>query len=151
MYDCIVIGAGPSGMMAAATASKFNKRIAIIDQNPQLGRKMRLSGGGRCNITNNKGIQEFINHLPNKNGRFLYHALYTFGPKQIMDYFTNRGVSLKIEDHNRVFPESNRSLDFIMALERELKTNQVEIVLETSVDELIYSDDIIRVKTNRGT
>lgn len=127
MYDGIIVGGGPAGMMAAITAATYGKRIALIEQNPELGRKMRLTGGGRCNITNNKTVHDFIDHLPTRNGRFLYHALQVFGPRQIMDYFTSRGVPLKVEDHDRVFPVSNRSLDLIMALERDLKSHRVDL------------------------
>ncbi|HEY8436074.1 MAG TPA: NAD(P)/FAD-dependent oxidoreductase [Haloplasmataceae bacterium] len=150
MYDGIIVGGGPAGMMAAITAATYGKRIALIEQNPELGRKMRLTGGGRCNITNNKTVHDFIDHLPTRNGRFLYHALQVFGPRQIMDYFTSRGVPLKVEDHDRVFPVSNRSLDLIMALERDLKSRRVDLFLATRVESISNTDSIKTIKTNRG-
>ena len=150
MFDCIVIGAGPSGMMAALVASSYGKTVLLIDQNPTLGRKMRLSGGGRCNITNNKDIEAFIRSLPNKNGRFLYNALHQFGPRQIIDFFTERGVPLKVEDHDRVFPKSDRSSDFIERLENELVRHQVKFSLETKVLDVTIDGDIKHIHSDRG-
>lgn len=150
MYDCIVIGAGPSGMMAAICASKNNKKTLLLEKNNILGKKMSLTGGRRCNITNLKDNDSFINNLPTKNGRFLYSSLNNFGPKEIYQYFNNLGIKLKEVDNNRIFPISNNALDFIDALHQELIKNNVVIKLNTEVID-ISKDNHFLVKTKNKT
>ncbi|HEY8364220.1 MAG TPA: NAD(P)/FAD-dependent oxidoreductase [Haloplasmataceae bacterium] len=133
MYDCIIVGAGPSGMMCAIKASEKNKKVLLIDKNPYLGKKMSLTGGGRCNITNLKDPNDFIEHLPTKNGRFLYSALSKFNPNDIFHFFEELGVTLKVENDDRVFPKSDKALDLITALHKKLIDNKVELKLATEV------------------
>lgn len=137
MRQIIIIGGGPSGMMSAISAKQHHPdaNVILIDRGKRLGTKLRLSGGGRCNVTADVSIQEVIEHVP-KNGKFLYSALNNFNPKDIMKFFPENGTPLKIEDHHRVFPESNKSHDIAAALIRRLETLNVKIYHETSVTDL---------------
>lgn len=128
MYDVIVIGAGPAGVMASIVSSSQNKKVLLIEKNDIIGKKLSLTGGGRCNLTNLKSINDFIKEIP-VNNKMLYSALNQFGPQDIYDYFTNLGVPLKVEDDNRVFPMSNKSKSIIDALYNQLKANDVIIHL----------------------
>lgn len=105
-YDVIVIGGGPSGLMAAISAAEKNKRVLLIEKGPKLGRKLIMSGGGRCNVTNRRPAEEIIKHIPG-NGRFLYSAFHAFDNEDIIRFFERLGVALKEEDHGRMFPVSN--------------------------------------------
>ena len=109
----IVIGAGPAGMMAAVEAAK-NHEVVLIDGNDKLGKKLYITGKGRCNVTNGKDIWEFFDFIPG-NPHFLYSSLYTFTNKDTMDFLENQGVKLKVERGDRVFPESDKSSDIISA------------------------------------
>ena len=151
MYDVIVIGAGPAGMMCAVTASQNHKKVLLIDKNNQLGKKMRLSGGGRCNITNLKETKEFIKHLPLKDGRFLYSALNQFSPELIYQFFENLNVPLKLENEGRVFPISNKAIDFVEALQKELDKNKVEVKLNTEIVDINLNEEIKTVYTPNQT
>jgi predicted Rossmann fold flavoprotein len=150
MYDVIVIGAGPAGMMASISASTRNKKVLLIDKNDKVGKKMELTGGSRCNVINLKSIKDFINEIP-VNNKVLYSSLNQFGPQDIFDYFVKIGVPLKIEDNDRVFPVSNKSKTIIDALENQLKINNVVINLNEVV-EAIENHDIYKiVTTNKNT
>lgn len=143
MYQTIVIGGGPSGLMAAISASMNKKKVLLIDKKDQLGRKLQISGGGRCNVTNNVTHEELIKHLPG-NGKFLYSAFNTFDNYAIIEYFENLGVALKEEDHGRMFPKSNNAKDVVNALKNQLVKNQVEVRTTTKVDSLIIEDNQIK-------
>lgn len=150
MFDAIIIGAGPSGLMCAITLGSYKKKVLLIEKNEMIGKKMRLTGGGRCNITNLKDVHTFINSLPIKSGRFLYHALTNFGPKDIWDFFEKRGVPLKVEDNDRVFPKSNRALDFLEVFEQEIRNNNITLLTSTEVTDLKITDNIKTVYTTKG-
>ncbi len=150
MYDVIVIGAGPAGMMASISAATSNKKVLLIDKNDKVGKKMALTGGSRCNVINLKSTKEFINEIP-VNNKMLYSALNQFGPQDIFDYFIKIGVPLKIEDNDRVFPISNKSKTIIDALESQLKINNVFINLNEVVDSIENCDTYKIVKTNKNT
>lgn len=145
MYDVIVIGAGPAGLMASITASKNNKKVLLIEKNNDIGKKLSITGGGRCNLTNNKPINTFISELNNK---FLYSSLSNFGPKEIIKYFNNLNVELKEEEDNKIFPVSNKSKTIIDALKYEL--NDVELKLNEYVISIEIKDDLKIIKTNNG-
>jgi ribulose 1,5-bisphosphate synthetase/thiazole synthase len=98
MSKVIVVGGGPSGMMAALTASK-NHDVILIERNNELGKKLKLTGGGRCNITNNRDIEDFFDKIVN-NKKFLYSSLYTFTNKDLLDYFSSKNLEYKVEDFN---------------------------------------------------
>ena len=143
MYETIVIGGGPSGLMAAISASENNKKVLLIDKKDQLGRKLQISGGGRCNVTNNVSHDELIKHIPG-NGKFLYSAFNTFDNYSIIRYFENLGVALKEEDHGRMFPKSNNAKDVVNALKEQLIKNQVEVKTTTKVTSLWIEDNTIK-------
>jgi len=146
MYDVIVIGAGPSGMMACISARENNKRVLLIEKNNRVGIKLELTGGGRCNLTNLKSIDNFIKEIP-VNNKFLYSAITKFGPEEIYKYFKDLGVDLKVEDEDRVFPTSNKSKNIIDALYNELIKNNVEVHLNESVLNINSNKE---VTTNKG-
>ena len=103
-------------MMAAIAASKSNK-VILIEKNDKLGKKLFITGKGRCNVTNNKDISEFFDYIPT-NPHFLYSALYTFTNEDTIKFFNERGVKLKVERGGRVFPKSDKSSDIIKAFEK---------------------------------
>jgi predicted Rossmann fold flavoprotein len=150
MIDVTIIGAGPSGMMAAITASSYGKKVILCDKNPDIGKKMKLSGGGRCNITNYKDNNLFIQNLPTQNGRFLFSSLSNFGPFDIYQFFEEHKVPLKIEKDDKVFPQSDKSSDFIEALRREMQHNGVKLNLETEVIAISKQEDGFLINTNKG-
>lgn len=125
-YDVIVIGAGAAGCMAAGTAAENGKNVLLIERNDKIGRKVMITGKGRCNVTNACSLlNELIENIP-VNGRFLYGALSRFMPFDTMDFFENLGVTLKIERGNRVFPESDKAVDIVDALNKYLKMTGVK-------------------------
>ncbi len=115
--DLVVIGGGPSGMLCAIRAAERGKKVVILDDNRQLGRKLRITGKGRCNLTNNCDTKTILQNIPG-DGRFLYSALSRFGPQEVMAYFSGLGVPLKTERGNRVFPVSDNANDIADALVR---------------------------------
>lgn len=157
-FDVIVIGAGPSGMMAAGTAAKNSMNVLIIERNNRVGKKLMITGKGRCNITNNCDIDTVINSVP-CNGKFLYSALSRFSPKDTMKFFESLGLELKTERGNRVFPSSDRAIDVVNAMEKFIKQSGCNILndrvssliiegnkikgVKTYSDKIIYSDNVI--------
>lgn len=124
-YDVIVIGAGAAGCMAAGTAAENGKKVLVLERNDRIGRKVMITGKGRCNVTNACSLlNELIENVP-VNGRFLYGAFSRFMPFDTMDFFEGLGVQLKIERGNRVFPESDKAVDIVDALQRYLTQNGV--------------------------
>ncbi|WP_372907056.1 aminoacetone oxidase family FAD-binding enzyme, partial [Rossellomorea marisflavi] len=138
-YDVIVIGGGPSGLMASIAAAEKGSRVLLIDKGTKLGRKLAISGGGRCNVTNRLPVDEIIKHIPG-NGRFLYSAFSEFSNEDIISFFENLGIALKEEDHGRMFPVSNRAMDVVEALLDQMKRLNVQIRTSTAVDEILYED-----------
>ncbi|MGJ7036381.1 NAD(P)/FAD-dependent oxidoreductase [Anoxybacillus eryuanensis] len=139
MYDVVVIGGGPSGLMAAIAAGEQGGRVLLIDKGDKLGRKLAISGGGRCNVTNRKPIDELIQHIPG-NGRFLYGAFSLFNNEDIIHFFERLGVPLKEEDHGRMFPVSDSAQSVVQALLHELKRLHVDIRVHTPVKDIEYKD-----------
>ena len=109
MSKIVIIGAGPAGMMAAITAGKEHE-VVLLDGNERIGKKLFITGKGRCNVTNDKDLSDFFDYIPG-NPQFLYSALYTFTNKDTIDFFENQDISLKVERGGRVFPESDKSSD----------------------------------------
>ncbi|ASA97609.1 NAD(FAD)-utilizing dehydrogenase [Anoxybacillus flavithermus TNO-09.006] len=138
-YDVIVIGGGPSGLMAAIAAGERSKRVLLLDKGDKLGRKLAISGGGRCNVTNRRPVDELIQHIPG-NGRFLYGAFSMFNNEDIIRFFERLGVPLKEEDHGRMFPVSDSAQSVVQALLRELKRLRVDIRVHTPVKDIEYKD-----------
>ena len=150
-FDVIVIGGGPAGMMAAISASNNKKSVLIIEKNAELGKKLLMTGGGRCNITNTKyDIKEFI-ELFGKNGKFLYPSLNNFSIDDTIKFFNDNGVETKIED-GKVFPESDRSYDVLNLLLYILDKNNVTILKGKAVNEIIRKDNAIeKIKLDDGS
>lgn len=113
-YGCIIIGGGAAGLMAAYTAAKSGKKVLLFERNDRLGRKLAITGKGRCNVTNNCTDEEFFANIP-VGGKFLYSAYSGFGCRDTMDFFESRGVLLKTERGNRVFPVSDKAGDIVSA------------------------------------
>ena len=109
MIDGIVIGGGPAGMFAAITAAKQGERVLLLEKNDRLGKKLLITGKGRCNVTNHTNAQGVLENIP-RNSRFLYSAMAAFPPEKIEAFFEEQGCALKVERGNRVFPDpANRS------------------------------------------
>ncbi|WP_397539662.1 NAD(P)/FAD-dependent oxidoreductase [Rummeliibacillus pycnus] len=150
MYDVIVIGGGPSGLMAAIAAGTAKKKVLLLEKGQKLGRKLAISGGGRCNVTNRLPIDEIVKHIPG-NGRFLYSPFTVYNNEDIITFFEGLGVALKEEDHGRMFPVSNRAQDVVDAMLRELDRLKVEIRQNTPVAKLLMNEEkIIGVRLNDG-
>ncbi|MFS0613942.1 NAD(P)/FAD-dependent oxidoreductase [Lederbergia ruris] len=139
MYDVIVIGGGPSGLMASIAAAEYQAKVLLIDKGHKLGKKLAISGGGRCNVTNRLPLDEIIRHIPG-NGRFLYSAFSIFNNEDIIAFFENLGIALKEEDHGRMFPVSNRAQSVVDALLTRMSELEVEVRLDTSVQEVLYEE-----------
>lgn len=129
-FDVIVVGGGAAGMMAAGVAAQNGLRTLLLEKNDRLGRKLRITGKGRCNVVNNCDVPAVIASVP-VNGRFLYSAVSRFTPQDTMRFFENLGVPLKTERGNRVFPESDFAADIVDALKRYCVTNGVRVQTET--------------------
>lgn len=149
-YDVIVIGAGTSGMMAAVSAAEHGAKTLLLEKNKRLGKKLLLTGGGRCNVTNNRSKEEVIAHIPG-NGKFLFSAFSQFDNHQIMAFFEEHGVHLKEEDHGRMFPVSNRSKSVVNCLSEQLEQLHVTIKTEASVKNILAENNqITGVELNSG-
>ena len=139
MSKVIVVGAGAAGMMAAYFAAKNKNKVTLIEKNEKTGKKIYITGKGRCNITNACDVEDlFANVMSNK--KFLYSAFYGFTNSDVIDFFENHGIKTKIERGNRVFPVSDHSSDVISALERALKEQNVDILLNTCVEKIECAD-----------
>ena len=137
----VVAGAGAAGMMAAITAARAGGRVTLVEPNEKVGRKLYITGKGRCNVTNASDVQAVMANIP-RNGKFLYSALSRFTPKDTMEFFTALGVPLKTERGNRVFPASDKAADIIDALFFELRRLGVEL-LHDRVTDLVIRDESI--------
>ncbi|MBQ7001424.1 MAG: NAD(P)/FAD-dependent oxidoreductase [Oscillospiraceae bacterium] len=125
-YDGIVIGGGPAGMFAAITAAKNGQKVLLLERNDRLGKKLLITGKGRCNVTNDCSEQEVLQNTP-RNGRFLYSAMTAFPPAKIKAFFEENGCPLKTERGNRVFPVSDRSQSVLECLQRQLRRQNVTV------------------------
>ena len=124
-YDGIVIGGGPAGMFAAITAAQQGQKVLLLERNDRLGKKLLITGKGRCNVTNDCSSQEILQNVP-KNGRFLYSAMNAFPPERIKAFFEDAGCPLKTERGNRVFPVTDRSQSILDALQKVMRNAGVE-------------------------
>jgi len=138
-YNVIVIGGGTAGLMASVAASSNGAKVLLIDKGDRLGRKLGISGGGRCNVTNNKEIDELIKNIPG-NGRFLHSALATFGNRDIIAFFENLGIKLKEEDNGRMFPVTDKAKSVVDALIHKIKSSGVAIRTNCPVDKVLFEN-----------
>ena len=149
-YDGIVIGGGPAGMFAAITAANRGQKVLLLERNDRLGKKLLITGKGRCNVTNDCSGQEVLQNTP-RNGKFLYSAMNAFPPEKAMAFFEENGCALKTERGNRVFPVTDKSQSVLECLQKELRRQQV-VVKTARVKEIITEAGIARgVRTQNET
>ena len=149
MADVVVIGGGPAGIMAAITAAK-NNNVVLLEGNDRIGKKLFITGKGRCNVTNAKEISEFFDYIPG-NPYFLYSSLYTFTNEDTINFFESQGIRLKTERGGRIFPHSDKSSDIIKGLNNGLKEAKVNIKLNSKVTNIIMDKSkIVAVEINNS-
>ena len=137
-YDGIIIGGGPAGMFAAITAAKQGAKVLLLERNDRLGKKLLITGKGRCNVTNNCTAQEVLQNTP-RNGRFLFSAMTAFPPEKTMAFFEENGCALKTERGNRVFPVTDKAYSILECLQSELRRSGVT-VKTARVKEILTED-----------
>lgn len=142
MAKVIVVGAGPAGTMAALSASKKNE-VILIDRNNEIGKKLKLTGGGRCNITNNRSMERFLEKIVT-NKKFLYSALYTFSNEDLLLYFKNNDLEYKVEYDEKVYTKSDRAEEVIEVLKRDLIKNDVRTLYNTKIEDLIVEEGKVK-------
>lgn len=146
----LIIGAGPAGMMAAIAAADKGAQVILLEKNEKLGKKLYITGKGRCNITNSCPTQDFFDNVVS-NPKFLYSAIYTFDQSAVCGFLEGEGLRLKEERGQRIFPESDKSSDVIKTLERALKKRNVQIRLNTCADRVATDENgFSRVITSKG-
>ncbi|MDE5764356.1 MAG: NAD(P)/FAD-dependent oxidoreductase [Ruminococcus sp.] len=140
MTDTIIIGAGASGAFSAVLSARLGKNVLLFERNEKIGRKLRITGKGRCNVTNNSPVEEHMKNIP-VNSRFMYSAFSAFSAEDTMNFFEELGVPLKTERGNRVFPVSDNAGDIVDSLEREIRRLGVKVI-HKRVESLIIEDGI---------
>lgn len=153
MSKVLIIGGGAAGMMAGVFAARNHHEVHILEKNEKLGKKVFITGKGRCNVTNACDTEELFPAMMS-NPKFLYSGFYSFTPQDVMEFFEEAGVPLKVERGNRVFPQSDHSSDIIRALERELKKAGAKIHFHTAVKEIVKeseTDSVTGVILTDGT
>lgn len=151
-YDVIVVGAGPAGMLAAATAAQYGRQVLLLEHKDRPGRKLGITGKGRCNLTNQTGIDQIVAAFP-RGGRFLFSALSRFTPQDVMNLFEGLGVPLKTERGNRVFPQSDKARDVVDALVNYLKDSGVKLLCGAHVHKLLLENGAaagVECRTRQG-
>ncbi|KEO82490.1 NAD(P)/FAD-dependent oxidoreductase [Tumebacillus flagellatus] len=149
-YDVIVIGGGTSGLMAAISAGMHGARVLLVEKGDKLGRKLLISGGGRCNVTNAKEIDELIKHIPG-NGRFMYGPFSIFNNRDIIDFFEGLGIRLKEEDRGRMFPVTDKAKSVLDALLRKIAQHDIELRTNCPVAHVRYENGrVAGVKLKSG-
>ena len=144
-----VVGGGAAGMMAAITAAENGAQVTLLERNDRLGKKLYITGKGRCNVTNDCAPEDFFQNVP-RNPRFLYSAIYAFSPREVMAWFEARGCALKTERGNRVFPQSDKSASVIDALRAELRRLGVRVLQERALDIVTQDGAVCGLKTDGG-
>ena len=142
-----VIGGGPAGMLSAISAGTNKNDVTILEKMNMLGRKLLITGKGRCNITSSISIDEFIKNVPG-NGKFLYSCLNNFTNEDILNILKEEGLQTKVERGNRVFPITDKSQDVLQALLNRLKKLKVKIEVGANVKEILTEQDIVRKRKN---
>lgn len=144
-----VVGGGAAGMMAAITAAENGAQVTLLERNDRLGKKLYITGKGRCNVTNDCAPEDFFQNVP-RNPRFLYSAVYAFPPREVMAWFEARGCALKTERGNRVFPQSDKSASVIDALRAELRRLGVRVLQERALDIVTQDGAVCGIETDGG-
>jgi predicted Rossmann fold flavoprotein len=144
-----VVGGGAAGMMAAITAAENGAQVTLLERNDRLGKKLYITGKGRCNVTNDCAPEDFFQNVP-RNPRFLYSAVYAFPPREVMAWLEARGCALKTERGNRVFPQSDKSASVIDALRAELRRLGVRVLQERALDIVTQDGAVCGLKTDGG-
>ncbi|RSL32886.1 NAD(P)/FAD-dependent oxidoreductase [Salibacterium salarium] len=139
-YNVVIIGGGPAGLMAAVSAATHGSRVVIVDKGKKLGRKLAISGGGRCNVTNRMEQKELIEHIPG-NGKFMHSPFSIFNNEDIITFFENLGINLKEEDMGRMFPVNDKAITVVQTLLDKIKDLGVDSRLKTKVDSLLFEED----------
>lgn len=135
----IVVGAGAAGLMAAGRAAEKGHEVHLYEKNNRIGKKILITGKGRCNVTNDSDVEGLLDNIPG-NPYFMYSAFYQLDSFGLQEFFRNLGLELKVERGKRVFPVSDRSLDVVLALEKYVKQNKVKLHLESPVDSILIED-----------
>ena len=139
----IVIGGGPAGMMAAIVAARDGNEVVLLEKMRSLGRKLSITGKGRCNITNAMEMSEFMNNIPG-NPKFLYSVFNEFSNNDVIKFFNDIGVETKVERGDRVFPKSDSALEVVDKLKKELKRVGVKVIVNTAVREIVVEDGAVK-------
>ena len=150
----IVIGGGPAGMMAAISAKEKGHKVILLEKMKSLGRKLLITGKGRCNITSSLGMEEFIKNTPG-NGKFLYSCYQNYTNQDMIQFLKEQGLEVKEERGNRIFPVTDKSQDVLTCFTQKLKALQVEIRQETEVTKILVEQEgevtcVRGVKTKQG-
>ena len=138
-HDGIVIGGGPAGMLAAIIAAQHGQKVLLLERGNRLGKKLLITGKGRCNVTNDCDLREILKNVP-RNGRFLYSALSAYSPEDVKNFFEDLGCPLKTERGNRVFPVTDRSSSILDALRQALSEAKVTVAYEKRVTDIMTQD-----------
>lgn len=150
MKDVVVVGGGPAGMFCAIVAAKRGRKVLLLEKNEKLGKKLFITGKGRCNVTNGGELEDIFQNIVS-NRKFLYSSLYGFTNVQLMEFFENRGCPLKVERGNRVFPVSDKSSDILNVLAKEMKKLGVQVECNQVVTELLIKEEqVVGVRLQNG-
>ena len=148
MYDVIVIGGGAAGLMAAGTAAKQGRKTLLIEKNPVLGKKLLITGKGRCNLTNNCDVPELIENIP-RNGKFLINAFHRFSSEDTVSFFNDLGLATKVERGNRVFPANDKAKDVVEKMIKHTIGNGVEVIHNAAREIMKFGPYTISMRIQR--
>lgn len=149
-YDVLIVGAGPAGLFTAIMCAEKKQRIAILEKNKSCGRKLLMAGAGKCNITQAGDIHHFLDCY-GPNAKFLKHALLSFQNEDLLAFFRKRGLEFMTTEKGKIFPKSQKSMDVLQVLLKECQKRQIDILTETTVEEISKVEDEFILKTNKET
>ena len=149
IFDGIIVGGGPAGMLASIVAAQEGNKVLLLERNERLGKKLLITGKGRCNVTNDCSAQEVLQNIP-RNGRFLYSAMENYPPVRIMDFLQSHGCALKVERGNRVFPVTDKSSSVLECLRNVMHRSGVQVRNERVLEILSDDSGVTGVRTASG-